>query len=154
MVIFPSTWYPQLNPFPLDVAALVSNDFTRSQHHDVMIQRSHRLGEETLNRTCYQMWSALADRLGMDHDGSTSKLSTYRSFLTTGFGPSHSDRSRDSQGALNRGRSGSRVRGSQRGRSNSGSRDRNQRPGPSRRRSPDRDGPRYPPKRGRGMNRW
>ena len=133
----------------------MSNEFTRSQHYDVAIQRSHRLGEETVNRTCYQMWAALADRLGMDQDGSkTSKLVIYRSFLTTGFGPSHSDRSRDSQGTLNRGRSGSRSRSSFRGRSNSGSRDRFHRPGPSRRRSPDRDGPRYPPKRGRGSNRW
>ena len=131
----------------------MSNEFTRSQHFDVVFQRSQRLGEETLNRTCYQMWSALADRLGMDRSGKNSKLVIYRSFLTTGFGPSHSDRSRDSQGTLNRGRSGSRARGSHRGRSNSGSRDRFQ-PGPSRRRSPDRDGPRYPAKRGRGVDRW
>ena len=132
----------------------MSNEFSRSQHYDVVMQRSQRLGEETLNRTCYHMWAALADRLGMDQSGSTSKLVTYRSFLTTGFGPSHSDRSRDSHGSLNRGRSGSRTRSSFRGRSNSGSRDRFQRPGPSRRRSPDRDGPRYPPKRGRGPQRW
>lgn len=131
----------------------MSNEFTRSQHFDVVFQRSQRLGEETLNRTCYQMWSALADRLGMDRSGKNSKLVIYRSFLTTGFGPSHSDRSRDSQGTLNRGRSGSRARGSYRGRSNSGSRDRFQ-PGPSRRRSPDRDGPHYPAKRGRGVDRW
>ena len=133
----------------LDVCGLVANDFTKGQAGEVALQRAQHIGSETINRLCYSMWAKHAERLGMGHRRGSERLRTYRNFLTTGFGTSHRDRSRDERGGLNRGRSGSRSRSSSRGRSASGSRDYD-RPGPSRRRSPDRDTFRTPAKRGRG----
>ena len=105
-------------------------------------QRARSLGEETLNRTSYAMWAKHADRLGMTNSGA-DRLRIYRSFLTTGFGPTNRDRSRDARGSLNRGRSGSRS--TSRGRSGSG---------PYRRqRSPDSGADSRYAKRGRSSHR-
>ena len=115
------------------------------------MQRSVSLGETLMNRTCYSMWARHAERLGMDRN--SNRLSTYRSFMTTGFGGPRTSRSRDAQGGLVRGRSGSRGRSSRRERSTS-SHTRDSQPGPSRRRSHDRsDSDHNPPKRGRSSHR-
>lgn len=123
------------------MTALVSQDFSHGQNFEVVQQRAQSLGEETLNRTSYAMWGKHADRLGMTNSGA-DRLRIYRSFLTTGFGPTGRDRSRNAHGSLNRGRSGSRS--TSRGRASGSFR---------RRRSPESGSDSRYAKRGRSSHR-
>ena len=137
--------------FILGACALVCNEFSKGQRHDVCAERAVALGESVLNRTCYGMWSVHVGRLS-DERTIQRCMRTYRNFLTTGFGASAPARSRDrSRGRFDRGQSGGRIRSNSRGRSHSREWDR---PGPSRRRSPDRDyDNQHPSKRGRSSTR-